>query len=327
MSHGNLGKPRHFPFLWETSPAETERREREREPDYMNPVSPRSRPTTTMAKTTPPPSPSRETPSSLPLSQHHQRHHQQRRQPLPPLAQSEGEEAEAASSSLTTYDFSIPLFTRGLDSLSHLLDKALAFEREHNLTPHEIPEWRLHEDMLSLTFQVEMVSRFARLTAERLTGKHLEVPNTNTATAAAIPTISPSPSHSSPPNTDNTTTTTDTGNTTDTTTTNENNPKPNEDEKEDKQQTTLNQLKNLITQTKTTIQEQTDRPSAIAHGSAPQTLNMRAGTFDFTPDQFVLGWSLPNFFFHLQTAYAILRMRGVEIGKLDYLSAFLGIGY
>jgi len=302
MSHGNLGKPRHFPFLWETSPAETERREREREPDYMNPVSPRSKPTTTMAKTTPPPSPSREIPPSLPLSQHHQRHHQQQQQPLPPLAQFEGESA-AASSSLTTYDFSIPLFTRGLDSLSHLLDKALAFEREHNLSPREIPEWRLHEDMLPLTFQVEMVSRFARLTAERLTGKHLDLPGTNT---------------------------------TDTTTANENNPNPtpnpnpNENEKENQQQqqtTTLNQLKNLITQTKTTIQEQTDRPTAIAHGSAPQTLNMRAGTFDFTPDQFVLGWALPNFFFHLQTVYAILRMRGVGIGKLDYLSAFLGIGY
>lgn len=28
---------------------------------------------------------------------------------------------------------------------------------------------------------------------------------------------------------------------------------------------------------------------------------------------------LPNFFFHVQTAYAILRAQGVEIGKPDYL--------
>ncbi|WP_298929360.1 DUF1993 family protein [uncultured Ramlibacter sp.] len=30
-------------------------------------------------------------------------------------------------------------------------------------------------------------------------------------------------------------------------------------------------------------------------------------------------WMLPNFFFHVVTAYAILRHNGVEIGKTDYL--------
>ena len=37
----------------------------------------------------------------------------------------------------------------------------------------------------------------------------------------------------------------------------------------------------------------------------------------------VLGHSIPNFYFHLQTAYAILRSKGVPIGKRDYLGAFL----
>ncbi|OIW27094.1 hypothetical protein CONLIGDRAFT_496568 [Coniochaeta ligniaria NRRL 30616] len=36
-----------------------------------------------------------------------------------------------------------------------------------------------------------------------------------------------------------------------------------------------------------------------------------------------LSQGLPNFFFHLQTAYAILRAKGVPIGKTDYLSSFL----
>ncbi|KAB5542791.1 hypothetical protein GE09DRAFT_1244056 [Coniochaeta sp. 2T2.1] len=36
-----------------------------------------------------------------------------------------------------------------------------------------------------------------------------------------------------------------------------------------------------------------------------------------------LNQGLPNFFFHLQTAYAILRAKGVPIGKGDYLSNFL----
>jgi hypothetical protein len=31
-------------------------------------------------------------------------------------------------------------------------------------------------------------------------------------------------------------------------------------------------------------------------------------------------WSLPHFYFHVVTAYDILRHNGVEIGKRDYLS-------
>ena len=31
-------------------------------------------------------------------------------------------------------------------------------------------------------------------------------------------------------------------------------------------------------------------------------------------------WMLPNFFFHVTTAYAILRHNGVELGKSDYLA-------
>ena len=30
--------------------------------------------------------------------------------------------------------------------------------------------------------------------------------------------------------------------------------------------------------------------------------------------------ALPNFFFHLTTAYAILRHNGVDVGKADYLT-------
>jgi uncharacterized protein len=30
-------------------------------------------------------------------------------------------------------------------------------------------------------------------------------------------------------------------------------------------------------------------------------------------------WALPNFFFHVTTAYAILRHNGVDLGKADYL--------
>lgn len=38
-----------------------------------------------------------------------------------------------------------------------------------------------------------------------------------------------------------------------------------------------------------------------------------------TGEEFVLNHAIPNFYFHLTTAYAILRHNGVEIGKKDYL--------
>ncbi len=50
-------------------------------------------------------------------------------------------------------------------------------------------------------------------------------------------------------------------------------------------------------------------------------------TFPVGPDRkrtmraqdYLLTWALPNFFFHITTAYAILRHNGVDLGKSDYL--------
>ncbi len=39
----------------------------------------------------------------------------------------------------------------------------------------------------------------------------------------------------------------------------------------------------------------------------------------FTAEGFLLSFSLPNFYFHAATAYDILRMQGVPLGKRDYL--------
>lgn len=39
----------------------------------------------------------------------------------------------------------------------------------------------------------------------------------------------------------------------------------------------------------------------------------------FNGMQFLLGHALPNFYFHVVTAYGILRHNGVEIGKRDYI--------
>jgi len=36
----------------------------------------------------------------------------------------------------------------------------------------------------------------------------------------------------------------------------------------------------------------------------------------------LLHYALPNFYFHITTAYAILRHNGVELGKRDYVGPF-----
>ena len=40
----------------------------------------------------------------------------------------------------------------------------------------------------------------------------------------------------------------------------------------------------------------------------------------FKGEYYLKHWALPNFFFHITTAYMILRHNGVELGKADYLA-------
>ena len=49
---------------------------------------------------------------------------------------------------------------------------------------------------------------------------------------------------------------------------------------------------------------------------APMNVNLT-----FTVPNFLFSFALPNFFFHVTTAYDLLRAAGLEIGKRDYLGA------
>jgi len=49
------------------------------------------------------------------------------------------------------------------------------------------------------------------------------------------------------------------------------------------------------------------------------TVNIPSGPLSFPGLAFLRHWALPNFFFHVTTAYALLRHNGVAIGKADYL--------
>jgi len=54
-------------------------------------------------------------------------------------------------------------------------------------------------------------------------------------------------------------------------------------------------------------------------------VNMRQGMFvDFSGQDYVDEWLLPNFYFHLVTAYDLLRREGVQIGKADYMAHLHG---
>jgi hypothetical protein len=54
------------------------------------------------------------------------------------------------------------------------------------------------------------------------------------------------------------------------------------------------------------------RDIALTIAKQPVTLNGQA---------FLLNYAFPHFFFHVTTAYDILRHNGVEIGKRDYMGA------
>ena len=62
-------------------------------------------------------------------------------------------------------------------------------------------------------------------------------------------------------------------------------------------------------------------------GKETETLSVKLGAqpnpVELTGQQFVLGYVLPNLFFHVTTAYDILRMKGVPLGKKNYLDPFM----
>jgi uncharacterized protein len=65
---------------------------------------------------------------------------------------------------------------------------------------------------------------------------------------------------------------------------------------------------------------QSFKPEQI-DGSEDREIVMKTprGDLNFKGQQYLLGFSLPNFFFHATTTYSILRHVGVEIGKMDFM--------
>ncbi len=85
-------------------------------------------------------------------------------------------------------------------------------------------------------------------------------------------------------------------------------------------ETTFAELKDRVAKTLAFIHSVA--PDAI-DGSETRTvvLNTRNGSKTFEGLDYLLGFALPNFYFHLTTTYAILRHNGVELGKMDFIGA------
>jgi hypothetical protein len=166
---------------------------------------------------------------------------------------------------LSLYDISVPVFTRGLGQLSHILDKGLAHAEAAGTDPSELVNARLAPDMFTLAGQIQSASDAAKFGTARIAG----------VTPPSFP----------------------------------------DDE------TTFAELVARITKTVDYLQT-VDRALIDGAEDREVTMKVRGNELKFTAQRYLLQFSLPNFFFHVTTAYDVLRHSGVPIGKLDYLGRF-----
>jgi len=156
--------------------------------------------------------------------------------------------------------------TRGLKTLSALLDKAKAHAEATGIDPDAYVAARLFEDMLPLSGQIQRASDTAKGAIARLA-------------AVDAPAMA-------------------------------------DDE------TSLAQLQDRVARTLAYVESV---PASAFDGAESREITVPAGpsiTLGFTGLDYLLEFVIPNFQFHVVTAYDILRHNGVPLGKRD----FLGIG-
>ena len=151
-----------------------------------------------------------------------------------------------------------PVFTRALNNLSAMIDKALAA----GVSEATLLEARLAPDMHPFPRQIQMASDSAKGAVARLAG--VEPP--------AMPDI----------------------------------------------ETTIEELKTRIA---ATIAYVNSVEAAALEGAEDRevVLKFPGAEMKFTGADFLTGFALPNFFFHITIAYALLRANGAPIGKMDFL--------
>lgn len=158
---------------------------------------------------------------------------------------------------------SLPVCTRMLSNLSHILAKAEQFVDAKKIDPTALTTYRLAPDMLPFTRQVLIACDAVKNGLARIGG--IEAP------------------------------------------------------KFDDQETSLAQLQERIQKT---LAFMATVPAAALDGTEAKEITFPAGpgkTRTLNGQDYLTHWMLPNLYFHITTAYAILRHNGVEVGKIDYL--------
>ncbi|KAK1756521.1 hypothetical protein QBC47DRAFT_187442 [Echria macrotheca] len=168
---------------------------------------------------------------------------------------------------ITLSDLVVTTFTKGLNTLTHVLQVAEAHAATQGINPDtEYLPARLIDDMRPLQFQLQNVTKHVRVVLGRLTGEEYPV----------------------------------------------------------------------WEDTETTIKEfygRIEKARKLLEGVDKSKIDARAGevvdhpfgpniTFKVSIRDSIFGHGLPNFYFHLTTAYAILRSKGVPVGKYDYVKEF-----
>jgi uncharacterized protein len=88
----------------------------------------------------------------------------------------------------------------------------------------------------------------------------------------------------------------------------------------DDKEATLQELKDRIAKT---LDYLGSVPANLIDGTEDKPITFPVGreaTRTMTGEAYLKHWALPNMFFHVTTAYAILRHNGVDLGKRDYLA-------
>jgi len=166
---------------------------------------------------------------------------------------------------LSLYDLSVPVFSRGLGQLIHVLEKSLAHAKANDIDPATLVDARLAPDMITLAGQIQRASDASKLGVARISG----------VTAPSFP----------------------------------------DEEK------TYDELLARIAKTQDFLAT-VDRTLIDGQEERPVSIKAREGEAHFTAQRYLLQFALPNFFFHVTTAYDVLRHKGMPIGKMDYLGKF-----
>ncbi|SCK52870.1 hypothetical protein VAR608DRAFT_5352 [Variovorax sp. HW608] len=166
---------------------------------------------------------------------------------------------------LSLYDISVPVFTRALGQLSHILDKGLAHAQASGIDPSQLVDARLAPDMFTLAGQVQSASDAAKFGVARIAG----------ITGPSFPDT----------------------------------------------ESTYAELQARVAKTIDYLGT-VDRGLIDGHEDREVVMKVRGNELKFTAQRYLLQFAIPNFFFHVTTAYDILRHNGVPIGKLDYLGRY-----